>query len=254
MKEWIYRFFLFWYACGVVLVAFDILPKQLEWANAVFLYVAGIVALIFAINRYGKGFAILTFVFVLCLSILIEFLGVRFGVVFGTYHYEKDFGMQIAGVPLTIGFAWTMVILTTHAITIKLLSSYKQKGFVYLIAFVMISSLLAVVMDLIIDPVAFQAKQYWVWEGQSFYYNIPLQNFVGWFLTSALFQFLLYPFWSRIEPKENILWEKRARMLYFLIIFMFILTALRAQLLLATSVVFGCVLLTWLLLRKVEQI
>ncbi len=36
------------------------------------------------------------------------------------------------------------------------------------IAYAVISSLFAVIMDLAIDPVAYVVKQYWVWKGTAF--------------------------------------------------------------------------------------
>ncbi|KHF30408.1 hypothetical protein LR68_00779 [Anoxybacillus sp. BCO1] len=43
----LYRLFLIWYACGIVLVGFRLLPPWLEWANVVFLMLAGGLAPLF---------------------------------------------------------------------------------------------------------------------------------------------------------------------------------------------------------------
>ena len=50
----------------------------------------------------------------------------------------------------------------------------------------LLTSLIAVVMDLFIDPVAIEAG-YWVWLVQgTVYYGIPLLNYVGWFVLMFL--------------------------------------------------------------------
>ena len=50
----------------------------------------------------------------------------------------------------------------------------------------LLTALIAVVMDLFIDPVAIEAG-YWVWLVQgTVYYGIPLLNYVGWFVLMFL--------------------------------------------------------------------
>ncbi|MHC4459549.1 MAG: carotenoid biosynthesis protein, partial [Planctomycetota bacterium] len=50
----------------------------------------------------------------------------------------------------------------------------------------LLSGVIAVVLDLFIDPVAVQAG-YWIWFVKgTIYYGIPLLNYVGWFLLISL--------------------------------------------------------------------
>jgi len=50
----------------------------------------------------------------------------------------------------------------------------------------LIASIIAVVLDLFIDPIAVEAG-YWVWTVQgTVYYGIPLLNYVGWFVLMFL--------------------------------------------------------------------
>ena len=94
------------------------------------------------------------------------------------------------------------------------------------IAYAVISSLFAVIMDLAIDPVAYVVKQYWAWEGDSFYYNIPLSNFSGWFLLSFFIQLVVYFFLAKSPKEENPVWEKRMVFLYSAVVMMFVIVAL----------------------------
>lgn len=163
--------------------------------------------------------------FVMLATIVIESLGVHYDFLFGSYDYEKDFGTKILGVPLTIGSAWLMVIVTSRVLALGIMKRmelpYLVKGLVY----ATISSIFAVIMDLAIDPVAYVVKQYWVWEGNSFYYDIPLSNFSGWFILSFFIQFILYFWLEALEKKEELKWESRMVVLYSSIVLMFVIVA-----------------------------
>ena len=56
-------------------------------------------------------------------GILVEFLGVNYGLLFGEYSYGKNLGPKLFGVPFLIGMNW--VILTTISGSI---SNYITKG------------------------------------------------------------------------------------------------------------------------------
>ncbi|WP_338780984.1 carotenoid biosynthesis protein [Metabacillus sp. FJAT-52054] len=216
--HWLYVFFLIWYGCGVILLGFDILPVWLEWANVVFLIVAGILGGVYFHHTYGPKMGIGLSLTVILLSIFAEHLGVEYGILFGDYYYTKDFGPQILGVPVAIGFAWLMVIGGSHAILKAVLPHAP------IIVFSAIGGLLAVLIDLIIDPVAAEVKEYWVWTAESFYYNIPFSNFSGWFITAFVLHLII-----GLAGKERYtpvpLWQNRITAVYFLVLFMFALLA-----------------------------
>jgi len=49
--------------------------------------------------------------------------------------------------------------------------------------------------DLAVDPV-FSSLGFWVWEDGGSYFGVPLQNFVGWLMTTFTI-FLFYRLWER---------------------------------------------------------
>ncbi len=57
------------------------------------------------------------------MSMGIESFGVHTGLFFGDYTYETDFGFKLIGVPITIGFAWLMVMATSHVLAAPMVSS-----------------------------------------------------------------------------------------------------------------------------------
>ncbi|PPA71761.1 carotenoid biosynthesis protein [Jeotgalibacillus proteolyticus] len=227
------------------MVGFDILPPFLEWANAVFLYLAGALAIIYAVQILGKRAGLLFSAIITAFTMWAESLGVKYGWVFGAYHYEKDFGVQVFGVPLTIGFAWVMVIFTSMAIARAWLTHSFSFG--RWIGYALITSMLAVCMDLIIDPVAFVAKEYWVWENTGPYYGIPNQNFIGWFSVSFGIQLLLYLWITFRNTSYSSLWNRRMKWLYGMMIGMFVVTSLVAGLFTAVFVTGSALAVTFLL-------
>lgn len=249
-QDWIWIVFLIWYGVGIILVSLDWLPPSLQWANAVFLYLAGFLAILYAMKKFGGQFGAIIALGIMLLTIFAESLGVHYGLIFGSYHYEKDFGFQLVGVPITIGFAWVMVIFTSMAHYEFLL--YQRKTVMGAFIYSTVTSILAVTMDLIIDPVAFKGREYWVWDEGGMYYDIPTQNFLGWFFVSFFIQFSLY-FWIKHEGVSS-QWSSRMRRLYFLVIFMFIVTAIVEGLWLAVWVTLAFYGVSLLLRKRLEKV
>ncbi|PFG13226.1 carotenoid biosynthesis protein [Bacillus sp. es.036] len=252
----IFRLFIFWYCCGLILVGFDLLPPFLNWANAFFLILCGILGSIYFIRTFGSlwGLSFASFIFVI--SMLAEGLGVHYGLIFGQYVYSGDFGFKIAEVPIGIGFAWIMVIAVTHVLAMQIIEKMKE-SYIKWIVYALTGALIAVLIDLIIDPVAYLVKGYWGWEGNGVYYNVPFQNFTGWFWVSLFFHLLLYPLYVRNKVPDQAsfhVWKHRMAMLFGLVMGMFIFLALLDGLWLAcllTSIPTLFLLLTYK--KKINQ-
>ncbi|MFP3472796.1 carotenoid biosynthesis protein, partial [Micrococcus sp. SIMBA_144] len=65
------------------------LPDALQWANAVFLYLAGFLAILYAIKKFRDFQGLIISLSIMLLTILAESLGVHYGFIFGSYHYER---------------------------------------------------------------------------------------------------------------------------------------------------------------------
>ncbi|WP_185806821.1 carotenoid biosynthesis protein [Bacillus salinus] len=211
-QQWIYRLFLLWFSVGVVLVGFDLLPPYLEWANLVFLVLTGVLAIIYFLKSFGlvKGWIISTIIFVVSMSV--EHIGTVYGVFFGNYTYNDDFGLKLFDVPVAIGFAWLMVIGSSHAIVERLFSNKA------VLLKILIGAGLSVGMDLILDPVSAVVKEYWIWNQGGLYYDIPFSNFAGWFVLAALFFIVVYLFRSESLDLD---WQRRLFTVYVLVTCMF---------------------------------
>lgn len=125
------------------------------------------------------------FVFVLIISWLIEYFGVKSGIVFGEYEYSDTLIPQISKVPIAIGFAWFSTLISSAAIVqqTSVFSSSKVDAIVKSLAI----ALFMVFFDFMLEPVAVKLD-YWQWESGI----IPTQNYITWFIVGFLFSLIGY--------------------------------------------------------------
>jgi len=113
------------------------------------------------------------------LGYLVEVLGVRTGRVFGDYAYGEVLGFKMLNVPLLIGLNWSMLVFAIGVPVARTALPTWAK--------VLVSSLMMVALDLLMEPVAIHLG-FWTWEQGV----IPLQNYVAWGLISAVFFALFF--------------------------------------------------------------
>lgn len=106
-------------------------------------------------------------------SILVEWIGVHFGFLFGNYVYGNNLGFKLDGVPLLIGVTWATLILCTAAIADRVVKPVYLK--------VMVGALLMVFIDFFIETSA-PPFDFWIWADGA----APLRNYVAWFGVSLL--------------------------------------------------------------------
>lgn len=111
---------------------------------------------------------------------LLEWLGVKTGVIFGQYQYGNVLKPQIAGVPISIGFAWLGLVLSSFAVAQTLFRRLTNNGVTIILA----AALLMVIFDLLMEPAAIHLD-YWHWAGG----QPGLQNYGVWFFAGLLFLF-----------------------------------------------------------------
>ena len=123
-------------------------------------------------NRVNKNFYY-WFVITFALTFILEAIGVKTGLIFGSYNYGNVLGPKLLDVPFLIGINWALIILGA---TIIAASISKNK-----ILLPLITGLLAVTFDLVLEPVAI-GLNYWSWAGG----DVPIQNYVAWFVIGTL--------------------------------------------------------------------
>ncbi len=118
-------------------------------------------------------------IFVLIVSFIIEWIGVRTGRIFGHYHYGEILQPMLYGVPLAIGFAWLCMLLTSVAVFQRLSPKALQSNAV---TFASGAAVFMVLFDFIMEPAA-TVLNYWNWKDGL----IPVQNYIAWYVISFLF-------------------------------------------------------------------
>lgn len=179
--------YLFVYPWGILLIALDIVPAWGTWMGGALLIVQGTLMGLWLVANYGRrgGLAALA---ILLISWAVEHIGVTTGFPFGSYTYTDALNLKVLGVvPLAVPFAWLLVIPTAFSITTYLM---RRAGFSRLLA-VLGTASFAMLLDLLIEPVAVHINGYWVWNDAGSYYGIPGANFVAWWVTSAGLAWLL---------------------------------------------------------------
>lgn len=132
--------------------------------------------------------SLLFVVIVMGFGLIAEMIGVRFGVLFGgSYSYKSTVGM-VGGVPVLVLLYWACFVYGGYCISSSFLFWLKREkpalkrrdGYV-LPFLILLDGLLVVAIDLLMDPMMVKMGN-WQWLGGGAYYNIPLGNFLGWFV------------------------------------------------------------------------
>ncbi len=121
------------------------------------------------------GFWVVTIIFV---TFGIEWLGVKTGRIFGNYQYGSTLQPVFQGVPLAIGFAWLVMLLSATAIFQRIQTRFAVENKLLQALGI---SILMVIFDLVMEPAAMKLG-YWSWAEN----QIPLQNYLAWFVISLV--------------------------------------------------------------------
>ncbi len=123
---------------------------------------------------------LLSFTF-FAVGMLVEWIGVQYGFLFGEYYYGNNLGPKLDGVPWLIGVNWAVLVIITGAIANHLLKSKFKR--------ILLGAGLMVVLDFFMEASA-PVFDFWVFsEGIA-----PFQNYLAWFLIAAFLHFLFQEF------------------------------------------------------------
>ena len=167
---------------------FGMLSDQNEFFLSTTPYVLSLTLLLLILNhnlssKKSKIGLMLIFLF----GLIVELLGVNYGLFFGDYSYGANLGSKIYGVPYVIGFNWVLLIIATGSVSDKLIKGRK----IYKIIF---ASFLMVLIDLLMEK---SAPKLDFWE---FVISpVPFSNYLWWFIFSLCFQYI---FFKTVKTKE----------------------------------------------------
>ena len=167
---------------------FGITSDQNEFFLATTPYVLSLTLLLLILNhdlsnKKSKIGLMLIFLF----GLIVEILGVNYGLFFGEYSYGANLGPKIYEVPYVIGFNWVLLIIATGSVSDKLIKGKE----IYKILF---ASFLMILIDLFIEK---SAPKLDFWE---FVISpVPFSNYLWWFIFSLCFQYI---FFKTVKTKE----------------------------------------------------
>ena len=125
-----------------------------------------------------------------------EAVGVRTGVPFGEYAYAGTLGPELAGVPLVVPLAWTMIAYPV------LLAARRLTGH----ATVLVGALGMVAWDVFLDPQMVQ-DGHWRWAdpqpGLPGVEGVPLTNYAGWCFVGLVLMLVLSVVLPRDDPPSQ---------------------------------------------------
>lgn len=169
----------FFFPFSLFFVAGGFLPPQFSWMSSVIIILAGIATFLSELRTERVATAAVRLVGVAVPLFLVELIGSRTGYPFGRYEYTNELGLLVAGVPVAISVAWYCTVVNAWRIAERLVGGNRRSG---VLARALLGGLLALGLDVALEPVAGFVEGYWVWQSGS----VPLQNYLSWFLLSAM--------------------------------------------------------------------
>jgi len=189
--------YLFIYVWSVPMLMFDLVPAWGSGMGGFLLMLQGVLVGSWLVSAAGMRGAVAAGAILLG-SYLVEYVGVTRGVPFGQYRYTTTLGLQLGGaVPLAIPFAWLMVVPGAVMIVARL----RRTALV-----VPLAALLAMLLDLLIEPVAAYVIDYWQWIETGPYYGIPTTNFLAWGGTALVLAYVLWQVAGNLHRPPPVAW------------------------------------------------
>jgi uncharacterized membrane protein len=185
--------FLFWSAAGLIFTVLQISPDAiahwpvpgwlgrfvdycLQTGDPILILLAFANTHLNAARQWTPAVARRWGVVILVSSFCVETVGARTGFPFGAYLYTDRFGPLLGVVPLTIPFAWHVVV-TNALLVVRAVAPHLSR-----LAEAALAALLCTLYDFVLEPFATTVKCYWVWSGGS----VPLMNYAAWWVISGL--------------------------------------------------------------------
>lgn len=178
-------------------------------------YIPPVIALIHAFWAMGFGRGLLFFSFAGSMGTLSELVALRWGAFGSFYAYSLEgpgAGISLQGFPLIVSLYWATFIYIGYWIVSfpfrqpphRQCSRYP--GWKVLPWAILLDGLCVTAIDLMMDPLQVSMGT-WTWISGGSYYDVPLGNFLGWYLTVCLTTglFRIWETWRPIDIAQGFL-------------------------------------------------
>lgn len=120
---------------------------------------------------------LLAILLIMAFSFGAEYLGVNYGYLFGDYSYGSILGFKYYKVPLIIPITWALLSIASRSLVNLVTNSYAISAF--------LTAVVITAYDFLLELVAVRFGWWWWNTG-----NIPIFNYICWFVLSFIFQLL----------------------------------------------------------------
>ncbi len=141
-------------------------------------------------GTWGGGRAVLAAAVVVGGTLVLEAVATRTGWPFGEYDYSDDLRPAVAGVPVAVALAWWAMAVPAREVAARLVPAGWQR--------VALGAAALTAWDVFLDPQMVD-EGYWTWAGGGPWRDVPISNYVGWFLASAVVMVVL----DRLLPRRG---------------------------------------------------
>ncbi|MDB6017233.1 MAG: hypothetical protein JWR19_1722 [Pedosphaera sp.] len=150
--------------------------------------------------------ALMAAVFVIGISSIIQTIGLKTGIPFGSYTYAEDLGPELYDtLPWAIPFLWVVIILTSRDVARSILRPWHKLPNLGWFT-IGLTCLLAVITDLSLEPFAAMINHFWIWQtapSVPAWYTAPWVNFLGWAISAFLILVFTTPWLINKNPQKN---------------------------------------------------
>ncbi|HZB72407.1 MAG TPA: carotenoid biosynthesis protein [Acidimicrobiales bacterium] len=135
-----------------------------------------------AAMAWGGSRAVAAGTVVLAGALALEAFGTRTGWPFGDYDYGDALRPTVAGVPLAVGLAWWAMAVPARDVAARVVAPGWRR--------VALGAVALTAWDVLLDPQMVD-EGFWTWDGGGPWRDVPLSNYVGWFLVSVVVMVVL---------------------------------------------------------------
>jgi putative membrane protein len=123
-------------------------------------------------------------------TLVLEAVGSRTGWPFGEYDYGDALRPAVAGVPLAVALAWWAMAVPAREVAARLSpAGWSRVG---------LGAVALTAWDVFLDPQMVD-EGYWTWTGGGPWRDVPLSNYAGWLVASAVVMVVL----DRLLPRPG---------------------------------------------------
>jgi uncharacterized membrane protein len=177
-----------------------------SWVEGLFLCVATVSTLLTLGRRLPLQNVLTTAVIIMVISSAVVSLAAISGIPFGPIHYSPYLGEQIFNVlPWPVPLGWIFLVVNGRGIARLIVRPWRKTNY-YGFWVMGVTCLLAVLLDLGLEPFAVYVKDYWIWltpKTVLVWYTAPWVNFLGWFVTALAILIFAMPWLINKQPVKT---------------------------------------------------